>query len=43
MFNDWRFLMIFSEPWFWQGLIVNSSFTLAFGPLPPCLYPFRDT
>lgn len=29
MFSDWSFLLIFTEPWFWQGIMVNTSFTLA--------------
>ena len=33
MFNDWSFLLIFAEPWFWQGMVVNTSFTLALLPL----------
>lgn len=28
MFGDWNFLLIFAEPWFWQGIVVNTSFAL---------------
>ena len=27
MFSDWSFLLIFIEPWFWQGILVNASFS----------------
>lgn len=32
MLNDWSFLLIFTEPWFWQGLIINASFALVSMP-----------
>lgn len=28
MFNNWSFLLIFTESWFWQGIIINTSFAL---------------
>lgn len=29
MFIDWSFLLIFTEPWFWQGIIINTLFSIA--------------